>query len=175
VLIRIYNHFLAPKIRLARASAAARSSGLLAFQVLGGNMEPTLRLGEVALYKRQEPSSLCLGDVVTLAHQSYFEGVKVPLRIVGLAGDRVELKAGQLYLNGQVNPEPYQLTAAAESEYSRDFPCTSVPEAHAFLLGDCRDNSKDSRLLGPIPFAALVGKIVLVHPLDNPREQRPVR
>ncbi len=175
MLARIYNHLLAPKIRFARASVAARSQGMHAIRVLGGNMEPTLRLGDVALYKADGLDAIGRGEVVVVQHAHYFGGDAVPLRIIGLPGDSIEIHDGQLLVNGQAAAEPYLFAASAESEYSTQFASTSVPEAHAFMLGDCRDNSNDSRLLGAIPLAAVVGKVKQAHALDSSNSRRAIR
>lgn len=134
-----------------------------------------MRIGEVALYTNQALQGLFYGEVVVVKHPDYFGGDEVPLRIVGLGGDTVGIENGQLMVNGQVKLEPYLFGAAAENEFSRELRATDVPEAFAFLLGDCRDNSNDSRFLGPIPLQAIVGKVKLVHPLDSPETPRAVR
>lgn len=138
-------------------------------------MEPTLRLGEVALYTTVSIDSFVHGEVVVVKHPDYYGGDAVPLRIVGLAGDVVEIENGQLLVNRQTQPEPYLLGAATDSDCSRQLSAASVPEAFAFMLGDCRDNSNDSRFLGPMPLRAIVGKVTMVHPLASPKTPRAVR
>jgi signal peptidase I len=138
-------------------------------------MEPTFCLGEVALYSSLGTSPIRHEDVVVVSHPSFYKGDCVPLRVAALGGDLVSIADGQLHLNGKSKPEPYLLGAAAESDYSRNFDPITVPEAHAFLLGDCRDNSNDSRLLGPVPLAAIVGKVQAAHTLADPSSQRLVR
>jgi signal peptidase I len=138
-------------------------------------MEPTLRLGEVALYTTESVDEFVHGEVVVVKHPDYYGGDAVPLRIVGLGGDVVEIENGQLLVNHKAKPEPYLLGAAAENDFSKQLSVASVPEAFAFMLGDCRDNSNDSRLLGPMPLEAIVGKVKMVHPLDSPKTPRAVR
>ena len=65
-------------------------------------------------------------------------------RVIGLPGDTVQVKGTELYINSVLYPEKY-------ARYSRggmaqgDFGPETVPEGHIFLLGDNRDDSKDSR------------------------------
>lgn len=68
-------------------------------------------------------------------------------RIIGLAGDTIELRSGMLYLNGEAQKEPY--IARSRSTFGGDFlpECTqiTVPENSYFVLGDNRKGSNDSR------------------------------
>ncbi len=75
-------------------------------------------------------------------------------RVIGEPGDLLELKQGKLYRNGIELNEDY---IAEETEGS--FEAITVPENHVFVLGDNRNHSGDSRIIGTIPYENIVGKV----------------
>lgn len=62
-------------------------------------------------------------------------------RTIGLGGDVVEIKNGVLFVNGTAQDEPY----LREPMDPQDFGPYKVPEGHYFMMGDNRNNSRDSR------------------------------
>jgi signal peptidase I len=92
-------------------------------------------------------------------------------RAVALAGDRVELEAKVLRVNGLVQAEPYAVHRDATT-YGADAPQAllrrdrfgplAVAPDHFFAMGDNRDESQDSRFWGPAPLAHLEGRAVSV-------------
>jgi len=74
-------------------------------------------------------------------------------RIIGVPGDVIEIRAGRVYLNSQVQDEPYIREGA-----SYDRPPQVVPIGQYFVLGDNRPNSSDSHVWGFVPADNLVGK-----------------
>ena len=74
-------------------------------------------------------------------------------RIIGVPGDLVEVRAGRVYLNGELQDEPYIRDGA-----SYDRPAQVVPLGQYFVLGDNRPNSSDSHVWGFVPADNLVGK-----------------
>lgn len=127
------------------------------------------------------------GDVVVFRPPSK-PSVNFIKRIVGLPGDKIQLKAGQLYINDKVLPRRMVGTKSATLGY-RDVKITSyeevmdngksyiiqelsdndrmdntgvyqVPAGHYFMMGDNRDQSNDSRFLdiGTIPYENLIGR-----------------
>ena len=102
------------------------------------------------------------GDIVVfhLADRSTADLVK---RVVGLPGETVEMRGGRVYVDGALLEEPY-LTAFDSSNAAPTF----VPEGHYYVLGDNRAVSYDSRSLGPISRAHIIGKAWLSYwPLDR--------
>ncbi|NMA00964.1 MAG: signal peptidase I [Clostridia bacterium] len=77
-------------------------------------------------------------------------------RIIGKAGDTISFIDGEVYRNGHKLDEPY----IKEGVTYAPFPSIKVPENTVFVLGDNRNNSGDSRILGPIPIENVLGKMI---------------
>jgi signal peptidase I len=109
-------------------------------------------------------------------------------RVVGLPGDRIRLINRQAYVNGIPLREPYvRYNSVPHDVFRDDFPRLNVPvpglegdwwlemrklvedgqlivpEGHYFVLGDNRDDSKDSRYWGFVPRANIVGRPLLIY------------
>ena len=80
-------------------------------------------------------------------------------RVIGLPGETVWAKGGDVYVDGTKIDEPYlPLTLKTD-----DFPKTKVPDGTLFVMGDNRGNSLDSRFgLGYVPLDQVIGKADLV-------------
>jgi signal peptidase I len=96
------------------------------------------------------------GDIVVFRYprdtsKSYIK------RVIGVAGDRVRIENGQVYVNGQTLDEDY-----VPSEYAdaRSYPEVTVPIHSYFVLGDHRTMSNDSRDFGPVNERFIYGKAV---------------
>jgi signal peptidase I len=79
-------------------------------------------------------------------------------RVLGLPGERIEARAGVVYVDGRPVSEPY----LGEGTVTADFGPVAVPEGHVFVLGDNRANSQDSRFpaIGPVPVENIVGRSI---------------
>ncbi len=95
------------------------------------------------------------GDVVVIARPE--ESVLLVKRTVALPGETVEVRCGQVFIDGQPLDEPW-----ATRQGGPDYPKTRVPEGHVFVLGDNREQSRDSRFFGPVPFEQIRGHVALV-------------
>jgi signal peptidase I len=101
-------------------------------------------------------------DGATVAHDDLIK------RVVALAGDTVEIRKCELFVNGQVVVEDY-LPAddlAQSDPNSRcgqpDIEKTTIPSNKIYVLGDNRPESFDSRRFGPIEKKYVVGKAFIV-------------
>lgn len=174
------------------------------FYIPSGSMKPTLLVGDYVFvskytygYSRYSfPFGLDLfegrkfgrmpvaGEIVVFKHPKQTD-VNYIKRIIGVPGDKIQVKDGRLYVNGtEVKREP---TAPFEdknesgmpvmvSAYNETLPSGArfteldgdpqgpldntqiyeVPEGHYFMMGDNRDNSVDSRVLNDVGFVPFV-------------------
>lgn len=121
-----------------------------------GSMAPTLGAGDHVLaeklaYRISEPRREDLAVFEA-------DGTLNVKRIVGIAGDEVEIRDGVLHVNGEPRREPYVDHGRNDGNF---FGPEKVPEGHVFVMGDNRQNSLDSRFLGPISEERLVGEVRL--------------
>jgi signal peptidase I len=134
---------------LAAAALAARRARLEPMLVRGGSMRPTLDPGHrIAVAPLARPPAR--GDLVVLRSPRELEVVK---RVVGLPGERVRLRSGQLEVDGRAVPEPY-----LDRPLGGDLDLELGP-AQYLVLGDHRAASTDGRDFGPVGADALVGRV----------------
>ncbi|MNI11943.1 Signal peptidase I S [compost metagenome] len=74
-------------------------------------------------------------------------------RVIGLPGDTIEVKDGNVFRNGEQLNEPY-IKEAMDRGTDQVW---EIPENHVFVMGDNRNHSKDSRSIGPIPQDHVMG------------------
>lgn len=79
-------------------------------------------------------------------------------RVVGLPGERVEIRRGQVLINGRPLKEPYETR-----RYTGSAPAVTLGPDQVYVLGDNRPNSNDSRSFGPLSTDQIVGKALLCY------------
>ncbi|MDI6870194.1 MAG: signal peptidase I [Bacillota bacterium] len=128
-------------------------------RVDGSSMEPNFHDGERLIvdkvtYRFRPPAR---GEVVVLRWAPPDPRLPYIKRIIGLPGDRLELRDGQVILNGRPLEEKY-IAEPARGEFGPYV----VPPGHYFVLGDNRNHSEDSRFtaVGYIPLARISGRAV---------------
>ena len=125
------------------------------FRIEGSSMEPTLHPGQYLIvnkftYRWLHPPQR--GDIVV------FEYPRAPnrdfiKRVIGLPGERVEIRQGRVYINDHPLEEPYLPKLGSYS-----WGAQVVGEDKYFVLGDNRNNSSDSHSWGMLPGTNIVGK-----------------
>lgn len=127
-------------------------------RVDGFSMNPTLQDGEYILinklaYKLGEPMR---GDIVVFVFPVNPEEDLIK-RIIGLPGDTITVQDGTLSINGAVVNEPY---IKAPPAYDGTW---HVAEGELFVLGDNRNDSRDSHQWGVLPIENVIGRAVLIY------------
>lgn len=77
-------------------------------------------------------------------------------RVIGLPGDNLEYKDGSVYRNGQELTEPYIM-----DKMKTAFETAIIPEGFIYVMGDNRNRSSDSRIIGPVPISNIQGRVIL--------------
>ncbi|MCA1995039.1 MAG: signal peptidase I [Coleofasciculus sp. S288] len=154
-------------------------SGVLAFGIRtfvaearyipSGSMLPTLQINDRLIidkltYNFRSPER---GDIVVFSptaalEQQNFKDAFIK-RVIGIPGDRVEVKGGAVYVNDQPLQEDY-----IEEKPNYNFGPVTVPADQYLVLGDNRNNSYDSHYWGFVPRDKIIGRaIVRFWPLNR--------
>src|SRR5579875_2459961 len=127
-------------------------------KVEGTSMMPTLQDQERVFINKfvYKLEPIERGDVIVFRYprdpsKSYIK------RVIAVAGDRVRIEAGVVFVNGHRISEPY---VPRMYEDVRSYPETVVPPHSYFVLGDHRNLSNDSRDFGPVDVSYIYGKAV---------------
>lgn len=177
-----------------------------AFEIEGPSMEPTLLGGDRVVVSKyafglflplRDHADITwgspnVGDVVIL--KSPADGVDIIKRVIGVAGDLIEVHADRVYRNGIALPateigscvtgtgaqqndcrvyeskiadHPFHISSA---HISPDPFSTRVPPDHFYVLGDHRDHSNDSRnqMIGAIPINRIRGRALAIYWSSGP-------
>lgn len=137
------------------------------FYIPSGSMLPTLQIRDLLLvnkmiYDFTEPVR---GDIVVFHTDTSLKGETPPLikRVVGLAYDKLEIVDGKLLLNDIVLEENF-----TNGEIAGEFGPYFIEKDHIFVMGDNRNNSRDSRFIGQIPLDRLIGRAeVIIFPPNH--------
>lgn len=143
-----------------------------------GSMLPTLQINDRLIvdklsYHFNNPQR---GDIVvfsptaTLEKQNFHDAfIK---RVIGLPGDKIEVKGGRVYVNDQPLREDY---IGKEEQPQYQWGPTVVPPNSYLVLGDNRNNSYDSHYWGFVPREKIIGRaVVRFWPPDRVGEILPI-
>jgi signal peptidase I len=81
-------------------------------------------------------------------------------RVIGIPGDKVMIKGGQVYLNGKLLDQTFLPNGVLteQEEYMQEGVEITVPDGQYLCFGDNREHSRDGRAFGPINKDLIVGK-----------------
>lgn len=125
--------------------------------VNGHSMDSTLFHGQNLVCARTKYNNnvkIDNGDIVVVDSEAF--GALIIKRVIGTPGDTIQIKDNVLYLNGVAMEEDY----INEPMETKDIPAFTLREDEYFVMGDNRNNSADSRRVGPVKVSELYGKIV---------------
>lgn len=152
-----------------------------AFKIPSGSMIPTLQIGDWLLVNKfiygikipalrktiipiKDPQR---GDIVVFIYpmDKSKDFIK---RVIGVAGDVIEIKNKKVYINGALFDDPYgtftdSLIIPAAVQPRDNFGPVKVPEGHIFAMGDNRDNSYDGRFWGFVNLDDVLGKAFIIY------------
>ncbi|HWY57008.1 MAG TPA: signal peptidase I [Terriglobales bacterium] len=174
-----------------------------AFEIPSSSMENTLLIGDHVFVNREQfaPRTRWLGPILPYRQIRHGDivvflspaepGLYVVKRIIGIPGDRIHLRDGVVYRNGEKLNEPYVIHQGGEASYNpyRDnFPAVAptefsnvtpdwelalpqhiqgddvvIPPNSYFGMGDNRDVSLDSRYWGFIPQQNVIGRPMFIY------------
>ena len=196
-----YKEWIEPFLIAAIVALFIRQFVVEAFKIPSGSMIPTLTIGDhllvnkfvygpripftdMRIFRWKEPKR---GDIIVFKYPEN-EDKNFIKRIVGLPGDKVEIRNGVLLINDR--PVRIEEIADATSDdgllgtsqqyvehlgsvshrmqYLHDqsdnnFGPITVPPEKVFVMGDNRDNSQDSRVWGFVQFNKILGKALIIY------------
>ena len=122
-------------------------------RVDGSSMYPTLKNGEILILKKFD-KTYDRFDVVVVK----YNGERLVKRIIGLPGEHIVYKDSKLYVNDELIDEKFLPSDLTFDDFDnillgKNF----IPEDYYFVVGDNRNNSTDSRIIGFIPKNDILG------------------
>jgi signal peptidase I len=201
-----YKEWIEPFLIAAVVALFIRQFVVEAFKIPSGSMKPTLTIGDhllvnkfvygpripftdTRIYQGQEPKR---GEIIVFKFPED-ESKDFIKRVVGLPGDKIEIKNGTLFINDQPVPvtpkgeyvdkemrfdKEYDIKAKVFEEqlgtvkhsiqYLHDqkgynFGPRLVPQESVFVMGDNRDNSQDSRFWGFVKYNKILGRALIIY------------
>ncbi len=116
----------------------------------------------VAKYNKKTGLKWFVSNFLEIGKRSYIK------RVIALPGEHVEIKNGNVYINGEVLEEPYLQEGIVTDLLGPGFDDFIVPENCIFAMGDNRNHSTDCRAFGCIPLEEIESTVAIrIWPLDK--------
>ncbi len=128
-------------------------------RVNGTSMNETLEDGEIMILNKIDYTfnEINRYDIVVVKT----EDSKIIKRVIGLPGETLKYENNTLYINGKETEEPY-LTEETEDFNITELGYDKIPQDCYFVMGDNRNNSSDSRIIGCVKKENIEGSASLV-------------
>jgi len=155
-----------------------------AFKIPTGSMEPNLLVGDHLIVNKMAfaptvtgferaimPSRpIQRGDVIVFKFPEEPERDFIK-RVIGLPGDRLELRRKRIHINDKPIDEPYAHFVRppasnglpGSGDLTEEYGPVTVPDGQYFMMGDNRDNSQDSRYWGFMPESYVKGQALFIY------------
>jgi signal peptidase I len=155
-----------------------------AFKIPTGSMEPNLLVGDHLIVNKMinAPTVTGLerailpgrdvrrGDIIVFKYPVDPERDFIK-RVIGLPGERLELRRKKVYINGKPLDEPYAHFLEPPSpegspkkdDVREEYGPVTIPAGQYFMMGDNRDNSQDSRFWGFLPRSYIKGQALFIY------------
>jgi signal peptidase I len=167
--IREYFESLCVAVILA---AFVRTFVFQTFKIPSGSMEETLLVGDQLVVDKFGSRPIARGQILVFKAPAEPE-MDLIKRVVGLPGETVQVRDKTVYIDGKPLDEPYarflfessivEQASVAGGDIRRHYGPVTVPAGHYFMMGDNRDNSRDSRFWGFMPREYVRGRALLVY------------
>jgi signal peptidase I len=121
-------------------------------RVSGESMTPTFKNGQHLIIKKYDVKSLKNGDIIVFS-SSATENNRYIKRVIAKGGDTIKIDGCDVYVNNELLTETYT------NEYSQEYFIgeLTIPENYCFVMGDNRDASYDSRMIGLVSYDDIEG------------------
>jgi signal peptidase I len=129
------------------------------FRIEQVSMQPNLHEGEYVIvdkvsYAFRQPER---GEIVVLKNPNPGQPDLIK-RVIGLPSETIDVRGGQVHVNGQPLTEPY-----IKQPMASDYPAKELQAGQYFVMGDNRNNSEDSRIFGARPASDIVGRAWIIY------------
>ena len=143
------------------------------YSIPSGSMEPTLQIGDRIVVDKlsYHLHGVDRGNIVVFTTPPNENCAGPPVsdlvkRVIGLPGEVISLKDGNVYINGKLLPEPFLPPSVRDDTYPGPSAAPyalhqpyRIPAGDVYVMGDNRPESCDSRYWGPIRESTIVGKV----------------
>jgi signal peptidase I len=134
--------------------------------VVGESMLPNLHDNDQLLVEKVSKyfNGVSYGDIVTVSTRDltgHDAGPNIIKRVIGLPGDRIEIKNDGVYRNDKLVSEVYLPSGTVTLPRNNGYDEIVLSDDEYYVMGDNRSISKDSRTIGPVPAKNIIGEVIL--------------